>query len=93
MDLGIPEQFDVDNARNPSISVTWNNIELRSDFKEMMYLSSTPLESLLVQLGKKIETGVFEKVVKVVAEEGKSLEITIRCLKNEEDLAGLLFFS
>lgn len=54
-------------------------------------MSDGPIEKLLIGLGRKIESGVFEMVFNVSASK-HALYITVACSKNWEELGDQLSF-
>jgi hypothetical protein len=71
------------------IDITWVNLYAPSDFTIFRIMSNGPIEKLLVELGKKIESGLFEIVYNVSASK-HALHITVACSKSWDEVAPLI---
>lgn len=73
------------------IDITWINLYAPSDFSMYRVMSDGPIEKLLIGLGKKIDSGVFEMIFNVSASK-HALYITVGCSKNWSELGDQLSF-
>jgi hypothetical protein len=81
---GYPDEDDV-------VDITWVNLDAESDFTLFRCRSGSDIKTLLVGLGKAIDTGVFDVVFNVSASR-RSLYITVGCSKTWDECIKVMSF-
>jgi hypothetical protein len=66
------------------ITIIWHNLYANSDFICFRKESRGPIERILVDFAKVLETGVFENVVSVNASK-HLFAVTVVCMKNKNE--------
>jgi hypothetical protein len=82
----LPEVGDLDLR----VDVTWVNLYDGTDWTILRFMSSDPIEDLVVKLGKVIEKNQFEYLFSVSASK-HSLHVTIGSTKSMDELREDLF--
>jgi hypothetical protein len=72
------------------VDVTWVNLYDGTDWTILRFMSSDPIDKLVVKLGKVIEKGHFEYLFNVSASK-HSLHVTVASTKPMHEIKGDLF--
>jgi hypothetical protein len=80
------------HEEHPEVSITWHNVESTSDFVYLRRFCPNSIEQILVDFGRVVESGIFENVLSVNANESWFC-VAVACSENYNEGVNDAIFS